>query len=352
MISQSKSDGIPCGIVLVGYGHIGRRHAQAIRQTSDFHLLAIADIDEDARNQAERDFPGVPIYKRLSAVLADPEMHWQLHAAAICTPNSSHSSLAIEAQQWGLNAIIEKPMAMDIDECLQIAKSADINGTRVFCVLQNRYSPHVRFVLEAVQAERLGKIKNVGLSLFWNRDKRYYSANGWRGKLHHDGGPLYTQFSHFIDLLLLICGPLVVEAAWFANATHGAEIEFEDSGMVKLWSGAGADVSVNYSTSVTRRNLESSMVLIGTKGTIKLGGQYMNAIEFCETEDGLSAPEMTQVQFNDYGSWAGSAANHHQFYADVARALKNQPSQLATFKEAIETVALIEEIYRRRPSLR
>ncbi|RZK11616.1 MAG: Gfo/Idh/MocA family oxidoreductase, partial [Flavobacterium sp.] len=229
-----------------------------------------------------------------------------------------------------------------------ILAAAVASGKQVFPVVQNRYSPTVKWLKEIVSKGLLGKTFMVQLNCFWNRDDQYYTKGSWHGTLSLDGGPLYTQFSHFIDVLYWIFGDVENVQTRFSNFNHQHSTEFEDSGVVTFDLVGGGIGSINYSTSVYQSNFESSITVIAENGTVKIGGQYMNSIEHCHVK-GAEKPMLSETQImNNYGAYKGSASNHQFVIDNVIATLKREETPHVTLGEGIKVVNIISDIYRTR----
>lgn len=334
---------------VVGMGHIGRRHASLGEVHPDYDLRAVCDIDVSKTGVAEH----ASRYAAFTEMLEKEE----LDVVSICVPNHLHTSCGLKALQSGAHVICEKPLGLEKSACDSMVQQAQDSGKHLFCVLQNRYSPTVQWLLDVVGEARLGRVFQVQVNCFWNRDDRYYFVAGkdgqqvhhpWHGLLEQDGGPLFTQFSHFIDILIALFGRLEVEDAAFRNFNHRHSTEFEDSGMVMLKNASGVSIQFNYTTSIWGRNAESSITVIGSQGTVKVGGQYMNRIDYCAIKD-YEAPKLPETNKpNHYGGYAGSANNHLHIFEQVADVILRNASPDFPIWEAVHGVEVIGEIYRRR----
>ena len=188
----------------------------------------------------------------------------------------------------------------------------------------------------------------VQVNCFWNRDDRYYKKGGWKGTQDLDGGTLFTQFSHFIDIMYWLFGDIENIQGKFEDFTHQESTDFEDSGIVSFDFKKGGMGCLNYSTAVWNSNLESSMTVIGSKGSIKIGGQYMNEIEYCNIKD-YKIPKLAPSNPpNDYGPYKGSAANHHYIIENVVETLRGQNVATTNVLEGLKVVEIIEKIYKLR----
>jgi len=235
-----------------------------------------------------------------------------------------------------------------MNEAQEILEAAKRNNRDVFPVVQNRYSSTVKWLKKLVNDNALGDIYMIQLNCFWNRDEHYYTKGSWHGTLALDGGPLYTQFSHFIDVLNWIFGKIKKIDANFYNFNHQQTTEFEDSGLIKFEMINGAAGTISYSTSVFQSNFESSVTVIAEKGTVKIGGQYMNCIEYCQV-NGTDKPASEDHHFvNDYGSYKGSASNHQQVIDNVVDVVNGLTKPDVSLQDGIDVVEIISEIYQYR----
>lgn len=327
---------------VIGLGHIGLRHSKIAHEHPDSETIACCDI------LAERQSKLLELglnprfytdYKEL--ILNEPEVD----VVNIASPNGLHTEIALFALENGKHVVIEKPMALSRIDCEKVIFKSLQKSRNVFVVKQNRYSPPSKWLKEIVDNDTLGDILMVQVNCYWNRDDRYYKPNNWKGTLKLDGGSLFTQFSHFIDIMYWIFGDIKNIQATFKNATHKQLTEFEDSGVVNfefINNGIGC---INFSTSCWDTNMESSITVVGSKGSVKLGGQYLNVIEYCHIKDYVQPVLPPTNPPNDYGPFKGSAANHHYVIQNVIDTL-NGKSQIDTNAlEGLKVVDIIERIY-------
>ena len=268
----------------------------------------------------------------------------------VCTPNGFHASHSLTALKASKHVVCEKPMALSKKDCEEIIFKALQVSKQVFCVMQNRYSPPSVWIKELIESKALGEIFMVQVNCFWNRDSRYYKEDTWKGDAKLDGGTLFTQFSHFIDIMYWLFGDITNINGNFQDFSHKGLTDFEDSGMVNFNFVNGGMGSINYSTSVWNKNLESSLTVIGENGSVKIGGQYMNEVEHCHI-DGYEMPELAESNpANDYGSYKGSAANHHFIIENVIDHLRGRTPISTNALEGLKVVEIIERIYAQRPA--
>lgn len=264
---------------------------------------------------------------------------------AVCSPNGLHAQHAIDGLKAGFHVLCEKPMGLSVKECGEMIQAAERANKRLFAIKQNRYNPPVAAVKDIIDAGKLGKVTSIQLSCFWNRNTDYY-ANSWKGTKDLDGGTLFTQFSHFIDLLYWLIGDVEEVAAYMGNFVHEGIIEFEDTGVVILKFTNGAIGTVNYTVNSFDKNMEGSLTIFGEKGTVKIGGQYLNELEYQQIQDYRieNLPEGNKA--NNYGNYTGSMSNHDKVYDNLIDVLTHNAPITTSSYEGMKTVEIIEKIYR------
>lgn len=316
------------------------RHAEIINNIAE--LTAVCDIKAERADQFALKYKAKPYYtiESLLENVVDTDV------VSVCSPNSFHSHHTISALKAGKNVLCEKPMAISVDECKKMMIEADLTGKDLFIVKQNRFNPPVAALKEVIDSGRLGKILNVELNCFWNRNDEYYRQSDWKGKKTIDGGTLFTQFSHFIDLLYWLIGDFKTLNGIGRNFIHNELVEFEDTGVVIGEFENGALCTINYTVNSHKQNMEGSITVFGEKGTVKIGGQYLNVLEYQSIEGfeikGLPASRPA----NDYGFYQGSMSNHEKVYENVIDVLTKGGTIAANAFEGMKTVEIIERIYK------
>lgn len=327
---------------VIGCGHIGKRHAEMIKRDIGAELVALCDIRPKEELGIE-DYD-VPFFASLNEML---HSGLEIDVINICTPNGLHAEMAIQTMKSDHHVVIEKPMALTLQDAEKVAYTSFRFRKQVFCVMQNRYSPPSVWIKEMVDSGKLGKIYMVQLNCYWNRDGRYYKPGGWHGDAKLDGGTLFTQFSHFIDIMYWLFGDICHVQAKFADFNHHSLTDFEDSGLVTFDFVNGGMGCLNYSTAVWDKNMESSMLIIAENGSIKIGGQYMNEVEYCHIKDYVM-PELPPTNpGNDYGPYKGSAQNHNFVIRNVVEVLSGEQGKQITTNalEGLKIVDIIRKIY-------
>ncbi len=325
---------------VIGQGHIGKRHAEMIRRNKDSELIAVCDIlpkKELGLEEIE-----VPFFSHIDELL---EADLDIDVICICTPNGYHAEYAKKALNAKKHVVLEKPIALTKSDAEKIVFKSLEMSRHVFCVMQNRYSPPSVWLKEVMNNRILGNIYMVKLDCYWNRDERYYKKGNWHGDAELDGGTLFTQFSHFIDIIYWLFGDITNIQGNFADFNHKDLTHFEDSGVVTFNFINGGIGSLNYSTSIWDTNLESSITIIGEKGTIKVAGQYMNEVVYCHVKD-YEMPELAPSNPpNDYGAYKGSAQNHHYVIENVVEKLSDKGTITTNVLEGLKVIDIIERIY-------
>jgi predicted dehydrogenase len=321
---------------IIGCGRIAKRHAEQITKYGT--LAAVCDIIPEKAHELAALYNARAYFSIETLIEAEKD----LDVVSICTPNGLHAYHSIVALSSGVNVLCEKPLCIDVKDGKKMMEAAAKAGKQLFVVKQNRYNPPVVFLKELITSGKLGKIFSFQVNCFWNRPAGYYTD--WKGKKDLDGGTLFTQFSHFIDLLYWLLGDVSAVKAIAKNFAHPS-IEFEDTGVVLLEMETGAIGSLNYTVNSFRKNMEGSFTIFAEKGTIKVGGQYLNELEYFNAE-GIAIPELSAGNpANGYGFYQGSMSNHDKVYENLIIALQNRQHEFASAADGLKTVEIIEKIY-------
>jgi len=324
---------------IVGCGRIAQRHAEHISKRGE--LIAVCDVVSEKANAMAESY-GAVAYTDYTEMLKNEN---NIDVVAVCSPNGLHAIHSIEALKAGYHVLCEKPMGLTVQECGDMIQAAERANKRLFAIKQNRYNPPVAAVKELIDSGKLGKVLSIQLSCFWNRNTDYY-ANSWKGTKDLYGGTLFTQFSHFVDLLYWIIGDVDEVAAMMGNFAHQGIIEFEDTGAVILKFTNGAIGTINYTVNSFQKNMEGSLTIFGEKGTVKIGGQYLNELEYQNIENYKieNLPEGNKA--NNYGNYTGSMSNHDKVYDNLIEVLTNNASITTSSYEGMKTVEIIQKIYK------
>lgn len=326
---------------VVGCGNIGKRHLAVIYEDPRAELAAFCDIDESICKAFSELYPGVPWFTNYSEMLANI----QCDIVNICTPHGLHAPMAIAAAEAKKQILVEKPMALSSDDCSRMIETAKANDVQLMVVKQNRFNIPIALTKMALDSGMMGRTFMVQANVLWNRHDGYYKDSNWRGSKELEGGALHTQASHFIDLMIWWFGDVVDATAEISTKNH--KIEIEDCGSAILKFESKVMGALNWTTCVYNKNYEGSITIIGEHGTIKIGGQYLNKIEFWDVR---SFPLPEDIPFTDkpnaYGKYQGTSSNHDKVIGSVVAELLNERHNVVEGSEGIRTIRAIEMIYK------
>jgi len=335
-------------VVLIGYGHIGKRHAAVIMASNYFELIALVDTHHEKRPENLPETVG--FFVTLNDFLSSEN---NARLAIIATPNGLHGQQIKKCLNHGLDVVAEKPIVLSSTELNKLHQMAIDAGLHLFPVVQNRYAKIALWLKQVLYKEFLGKVYIIQVNCLWNRDERYYQPGSWHGDLQLDGGSLYTQFLHFIDMLYWLFGKPTVKSATLLDFNHQTLSSFEDSGLVQFefTNGIAKDAlaAMTFSTAAWGKNAESSLTILGENGTIKIGGQYMEKLQYA-IGNGLENEAVLQTELSKdaYKEKYGAAGGHYQFWDQMEKFYSGLPHALPTVQEATEVIEIIEQIYQHR----
>jgi len=324
---------------IIGCGRIAQRHAEHIHTFGE--LVSVCDIREERAKELAQKY-SCKYYSTIEQLLkVDPGAD----VISVCSPNGLHAEHTIKSLRAGKDVLCEKPMAITVSECENMISEAANAHRRLFIVKQNRYNPPVVELKNLITDNRLGKLFNVQLNCFWNRNLEYYLESDWKGTKEMDGGILYTQFSHFIDLLLWLIGDIKNIHVIRKNFLHQGNIDFEDTGVVSMEFTNGAIGTINYTINSHRKNMEGSLTVFGESGTVKIGGQYLNVVEYQNIENYQMTSEVVSNKANEYGFYQGSMSNHDKVYQNIVNVIDGKENIATNAIEGMKVVKIIENLY-------
>ncbi|MBD3747980.1 MAG: Gfo/Idh/MocA family oxidoreductase [Sphingobacteriales bacterium] len=324
--------------VIVGVGNIGEKYAYLLKNIAQAELVAAVDIDFSKRKRIQN---LIPFFTSLEDFL-----HAKIPAdvVCICTPNGLHPHHTIKCLNMGYHVICEKPVAIHSEDVIKMIEAERISGKKVFAVMQNRYSPVAIWLKKLLDSQRLGELKFLQINCFWNRNERYYSDAPWRATKAIGGGPLYSQFSHFIDLMIWCCGTMYNIESEFFTLNPSLKTEFEDSGIIRFDLPNGGKGIFNFTNAAFEHNIESSLTIIGTSGNVKVGGQYMEKLEFVNLDENFEIPVFEQItQANHYQYFRGSADKHDVFLQKVIDCLTQDLNPEIGLEDELKVIQFIEK---------
>lgn len=311
-------------ISILGFGFMGKKHKAVLEQIPDIKVNAIIDWHP-------ADQPGFFSLDQFLQTRHDTDL------VVIATPNHLHFKHAQELLEQGYNILIEKPFVFNTDQAKVLQEISHKIGNQVFVVMQNRFSSVTKFLSELVSDDKLGKVYNIQFNAFWNRGENYYKKDSWKGGKNTDGGILYTQFSHLIDLLCHVFNDefeiLFKDLSSFRNFNIS---EIEDTAILVLQGKSGTKVTINFTTAVFEKNQETSLNIIAEKGTLKISGQYFNEVSFQHIENCPDEFKIPSTSNED---------NLTEMYLEVFKSLNGDENNATKLQDGIGLVKILENIY-------
>lgn len=329
----------PLRFAIIGCGKIARRHAEQAAKHGT--LVAVCDIIKEKADLLATEY-NAKAYASIEDLLKNEA---DIDVVAVCTPNGLHAQHSVQALKANANVLCEKPLCISSTDAGMMINTAEKAGKKLYVVKSTRYNPALIALKEILTAQKAGKLYSFQLNCFWNRPATYYEGS-WKGTLSADGGTLYTQFSHYIDALLWLLGGIRSVKGWRKNLAHQSVIEFEDTGVAAIEMENGMIGGLNWSVNTFQKNMEVSLTIIAEKASIRIGGEYMNTVEYNLT-DGftLDFPVQEQGVANDYGFYKGSMSNHDKVYENMVIALQNHSHPFSNAQDGLKTVEAIERLY-------
>jgi predicted dehydrogenase len=327
-------------IALLGCGRIAVRHAELLGggHINGAKLACVCDSNE-VKAKALGEKYGVNYYMNLYEMLA---IEKDTDAVSILTPSGLHASHTLAIAPYKKHIIVEKPMALTLEDADKMIRACDENGVRLFVIKQNRYNLPVVKLREAMQAGRFGKLTMGTVRVRWCRDQKYYDQDEWRGTWAMDGGVFTNQASHHIDLLEWLMGD--VESVFAKSATQLVNIEVEDTGVAVLKFKNGALGIIEATTATRPKDLEGSISILGEKGSVEIGGFAVNEIRHWQFRDATEEDEIIKREFltnppDVYGF------GHKAYYEHVVDCIENGGKALVDGLEGRRSLELIMAIY-------
>lgn len=328
---------------LIGCGRIAVNHIKAV-VNNNLELVALCDIEPShievliEKTGFNGDYKKYVDYKQMLTENPDIEL------VAIATDSGVHAEIAKYCIVAGKNVIIEKPMAMSMSDCEEIIQLSKKYNVKVSVCHQNRFNVAIQEMRKALENGRFGKISHGSINVRWNRGKDYYDQATWRGKWASDGGCLFNQCIHGIDLLRWMMGDEVEEVYGVTKQQFHHYLECEDIGMAVVKFKNGAIGTIEGTVNVYPKNLEETLYLFGEKGTCKIGGTSTNNIDvwnFSDENDAdIKNKELKEQTSNVYGN------GHTSLYADVIDAIINDRKPYVDAVAGRNAVEMILAIYK------
>jgi predicted dehydrogenase len=335
------SPGDALNVALVGGGRISKRHSALLGdgQIAGARLGPVCDIRPE-RAQAVAEPYRVPWYEDFHEMMSAEGSAIDL--VAVLTPSGLHAEHVIALAQYGKDILVEKPMALTLDDADRMIRVCDENAVRLFVVNQNRFNVPVQKLREALESGRFGKLVMGSVRVRWCRTQEYYDQDDWRGTWAYDGGVLANQASHHVDLLEWMMGD--VDSVFARARTALVDIEAEDTAIAMLRFRNGALGVIEATTATRPRDLEGSISILGERGTVEIGGFAVNEIRTWDFADASEEDAEVIARYsvnppNVYGF------GHQAYYEHVVECINSGSPQLVDGLEGRKSLELISAIY-------
>jgi UDP-N-acetyl-2-amino-2-deoxyglucuronate dehydrogenase len=324
---------------LVGCGSIAKKHAHALHHYIDeAEIGAFVDCDLSRAQQFGAKF-GAPSFSSIGDLMqAEGD---RIDAFCVLTPSGSHAPLTIELAEFGRPIVVEKPMALRLDDADRMIEACDAHGVKLFVVHQNRYNLPIVKAREALSKGRFGRLVMGTVRLRWMRDQAYYDSEAWRGTWAHDGGVFMNQAAHHIDMLTWFMGN--VESMRSMSATRLVDIESEDTGVAIMRFNSGALGVLEATTATRPKDLEGSISILGEKGSVVIGGFFMNELQTWNFAD--ARPEDATMLEVCGKNPPDFAYNHGEYLRDVIASIQTKRAALVDGLEGRRSLELITALY-------
>lgn len=318
---------------IIGCGNISGRHAENITKVGK--LAAVCDIIPERADKLAAAY-NAKAYYTIDDLLAGEK---DIELIAVCTPNGLHAEHIIKSLQAGKDVLTEKPLCLTKSAAWQIIETEKFCRQKLFVVKSARYNPLLKELKKLVSENRLGKIYSFHLSCLWHRPDAYYTD--WKGKLFPDGGTLYNQFSHYIDVMLWLFGDVAEVKGFKANFAHQTSMEFEDTGAASLLMKSGALGTLHWSVNSFEKNYKIGLTIIAEKATVTIGGEYMNELHYLKNAKDVSA-------FADLENCIPDTIKsyHDKIYSHLIDAMEKDDNSFPNAFDGLRTVETIEKIYK------
>jgi UDP-N-acetyl-2-amino-2-deoxyglucuronate dehydrogenase len=313
---------------IIGCGRIAQRHAENIARVGK--LEAVCDVvSERAESFASK--YSTRAYSSVEDLLLQEK---EVEIVAVCSPNGYHAEHIIKSLQAGKDVLTEKPLCLTKAAAWQIIETEKYCRQKLYVVKSARYNPIMQQLRKLISENGLGQLYSFHLNCIWNRNDDYYTD--WKGKLFPDGGTLYNQFSHYIDVMLWLFGDVAEVKGFKANKAHQSTIEFEDSGAVALEMQNGMIGSLHWSVNAYNKNFEIGITIIAEKGTIRIGGENLNEVQYIQMESPIEFPTYKRE------NWS----NHNELYDHLIETMKENGNGFPDAFDGLKAVEIIEKIYK------
>ena len=322
---------------IIGCGRIAERHFNVLGGMKKAEISVVCDTDEKKARETAKKLE-VPYYTEYMDMIRKEK----LDIVNILTPSGTHAEIAMKCADYIKNIIVEKPMALRLEDADMLIEKCIADDVNLFVVKQNRYNLPVQKLKEAIDQGRFGKIVMATVRVRWMRDQQYYDSAHWRGTWAMDGGVLANQASHHVDLLQWLVGP--VESVIGKTARQLVDIETEDTAVAIIKFVNGAIGVIEATTAARPKDLEGSITIMGENGTVEIGGFAVNEIKHWifadETVSDKEVKEKYSVNPPDIYGYG-----HREFLTKVIESLDKGIKGPVDGLEGRKSLELINAIY-------
>ncbi|WP_165998019.1 Gfo/Idh/MocA family oxidoreductase [Bacillus sp. Cs-700] len=321
---------------IVGCGHIAKKHAEAIMQAEGANLFAVCDTVTEKMEPFIKEY-NIEGYHHFEELIANDSVD----VINICTPSGFHADLAVKAANAGKHLVVEKPIALTLQDSQKIIDVCKENNVKLSVVHPNRFRPVMIEIKELMNQGKLGKLSHANATVRWNRNQEYYNQAPWRGTKSLDGGVLMNQAIHNLDLILWLMGD--VEEVYSMSATRLRDIEAEDvsTGVVRFRNGSLGVIEA--ATTIYPQNLEETISLFGETGSVKIGGRnatFIEHINIKDLDDQESNTLIEKIKADPFGK-----PGHQWIIEDMVKAIVEDRSPVVTGEDGKKALSLVLALY-------
>ena len=320
---------------IIGCGSISTKHLHSIKRISGISCVGIADIDKEILSKASKEW-GITGFTDFNEMIESTKPD----VVVILTSSGSHSQIVQKIAPKVKNIIVEKPIALRLDDALTMIELCQSTDTKLTVVKQNRFNTPIILLKELVDDNLLGNIFLGSIRMRWSRSQSYYDAAPWRGTWKYDGGALANQGIHFVDMIQWLMGD--IESVYAKSINAILDIEAEDTLIATVKFESGAIGNFEITTATRPRDIEGSISILGTKGSASIGGFAMNELNYLETECGKNLhTHKSSIRNDEAFAYADS-----EFYRAYIDSSHPQNHFLADGQDAFKSISIIHAIYK------
>ena len=324
---------------LVGCGSIARKHAHVLHHSlEEAEIGAFVDLEIDRARKFSEEF-GAPAFSSIDEMMRT--LGDEIDVFSVLTPSGAHCQNVLNLVEYGRPMVVEKPLALRLEDADRMLEACDHHGVKLFVVHQNRYNLPIVKAREALEQGRFGRLVLGTIRLRWRRDQAYYDSESWRGTWAYDGGVFMNQAVHHIDMLTWFMGN--VESVRSLASTRLVKIEAEDTGVAVIRFNSGALGVLEATTATRPKDLEGSISILGEKGSVVIGGFFMNDLVTWNFEDKQPIDDVMFQQFGKNPTDLGY--NLAEYLRGVITSIQTKKAALVDGLEGRKSLELITAIY-------